>query len=94
MAFTYFKYLVTLTFSANDLPDINQDALPVELKWHFSMPACAVSNGGRSNKELPPIIGEAKVREFDNCKNFAPIFFACSQVVVNNSKSDIKKFYK
>jgi len=46
------------------------------------MPASAVSNGGRSNKELPPIIGEAKVREFDNRKNFAMIFFACSQVVV------------
>ncbi len=37
--------------------------------------------GGKDNKELPPFIGEAKVREIDNRKNFEQDFFACSQVV-------------
>jgi len=30
----------------------------------------AIFQGNPSNKELPPFIGEAKVREFDNRKNF------------------------
>ena len=37
----------------------------------------------KDNKELPPNFGKAKVREFDNWKNFESIFFACSQPVVN-----------
>ena len=34
-------------------------------------------------KSYPIFIGEAKVREIDNRKNFAPDFFACIQPVVN-----------
>jgi hypothetical protein len=39
------------------------------------MPAFAVSYGGRGNKELPQNFGKAKVREFDNRKNFAQGIF-------------------
>jgi hypothetical protein len=36
-----------------------------------------------NNKELPPFIGEAKVREFDNRKNFEAEIFVCFQPLVN-----------
>jgi hypothetical protein len=39
------------------------------------MPAFAGSYGGRGNKELPQNFGKAKVREFDNRKNFAQGIF-------------------
>jgi hypothetical protein len=34
-------------------------------------------------KSYPIFIGEAKVREIDNRKNFAGYFFTCIQAVVN-----------
>ncbi len=47
-----------------------------ELKWRTFfqsanyLPFSRYLHGGRSNKELPPNFGKAKVREFDNWKNF------------------------
>ena len=53
-------HFIPLRFVTNDLPDPYRDALPTELKWHLIMPAFAQSYGGRSNKELPPILRGGK----------------------------------
>jgi hypothetical protein len=41
-------------------PIFRRDALLAELKWHLIMPAFAQGYGGRSNKELPPILRGGK----------------------------------
>jgi hypothetical protein len=48
----------------NDLPDINREALPTKLFRH-----------GFTQQRTTPIFGKAKVREFDNWKNFENGFF-------------------
>jgi hypothetical protein len=44
------------------------------------MPAFLSATGGGDNKELPQNFGKAKVREFDNRKNFAPGIFSLFSV--------------
>ena len=66
--------------------DYKSVALPTELfrqikeVFHFSMHRLGFCTG-KGNKELPPNFGKAKVREFDNWKNFDRVFFACFQPV-------------
>ena len=55
----------------------------------FLLSTSLIYKGGQCNKELPPIIGEAKVREFDNWKNFEEDFFACFQVVVHLKSTEL-----
>ena len=54
------KNLSHLSESNQRPTDYKSVALPAELKWHLIMPAFAQSYGGRSNKELPPILRGGK----------------------------------
>ena len=59
-------------------------AVAIDKSIHFYRCKSSGNQGGPNNKELPPFIGEAKVREIDIRKNFVAEFFACFQQVVNN----------